>query len=170
MNVEVYTTPTCGYCHQAKEYLRQRGIPFVEHDVSRDRAAASEMVQRTGQMGVPVIVIDGETVVGFDRPRLDLLLRQAGARRPSLGLKVADARSLASKMPALAGQAGAYVGGVRPGSPGAAAGIAAGDLIVAVDGRPIEGAADLEQAAHGRRRFVLTVVREGQTRQVAVSL
>jgi glutaredoxin-like YruB-family protein len=59
MEVNVYTTPSCGYCHQVKEYLRERGISFREFDVSRDREAAEQMVALTGQMGVPVITIDG---------------------------------------------------------------------------------------------------------------
>ena len=57
MNVTVYTTPTCHYCHQVKQFLSQRGIKFTEHDVSVDRAAAAEMVSKSGQMGVPVITV-----------------------------------------------------------------------------------------------------------------
>lgn len=74
INIRIYTTPTCGYCHQAKRFLSERGVKFTEYDVSRDRAAADEMVRMTGQMGVPVIVVDGQVVVGFDRTRLEHLL------------------------------------------------------------------------------------------------
>ena len=74
MDVKVYTSPTCGYCHQVKRYLSERGVEFTERDISVDRAAAEDMIRQTGQTGVPVIVVDGEAVVGFDRPRLDQLL------------------------------------------------------------------------------------------------
>ncbi len=72
--VIVYTTPHCPWCAAVKEYLRERDIPFTEIDVSEDRQAAMEMVEKSGQMGVPVIEIDGEIVVGFDKERLDYLL------------------------------------------------------------------------------------------------
>jgi glutaredoxin-like YruB-family protein len=72
--VLVFTTPTCPWCTRAKSYLRERRVPFREVDVSRDAAAARDLVRRTGQMGVPVIEIDGRPVVGFDRPVIDRLL------------------------------------------------------------------------------------------------
>ena len=78
MDVKVYTTPTCGYCHQVKKFLSERGVKYAEYDVSRDRAAADEMVRLTGQMGVPVILVDGQVVVGFDRARLEHLLSKNG--------------------------------------------------------------------------------------------
>ena len=74
MNIDVYTTPTCGYCHQVKEFLARRGVEFTEHDVLVDRAAANEMVSKSGQMGVPVIIVNGQVVIGFDRARLEQLL------------------------------------------------------------------------------------------------
>ena len=72
--VLVFTTPTCPWCTRAKAYLRERRVPFREVDVSRDPAAARDLVRRSGQMGVPVIEIDGRPVVGFDRPQIDRLL------------------------------------------------------------------------------------------------
>ncbi len=72
--VLVFTTPTCPSCARAKAYLRSRGVPFREVDVSRDPAAARDLVRRTGQMGVPVIEIDGRPIVGFDQARIDALL------------------------------------------------------------------------------------------------
>lgn len=72
--VLVFTTPTCPWCRRAKQYLQERGVPFREVDVSRDPAAARDLVRRTGQMGVPVIEIDGRPIVGFDRQRIDALL------------------------------------------------------------------------------------------------
>ena len=92
MEVKIYTTPTCGYCRQAKRFLTEMDVRFTEYDVSRDRAVAEEMVNLTGQMGVPVIVVDGQAVIGFDRARLEALLadRDSG-QRPHFGLKIADA-------------------------------------------------------------------------------
>jgi glutaredoxin 3 len=76
--VLVFTTPSCPWCRRAKAYLRDRRVPFREVDVSRDAAAARDLVRRTGQMGAPVIQIDGRPIVGFDRPQIDRLL---GLRR-----------------------------------------------------------------------------------------
>ena len=72
--VIVYSTPTCPWCTKAKQYLTQIGVDFEEKDVSVDVRAAKEMVELTKQMGVPVIVIDGNPVVGFDKKRIDQLL------------------------------------------------------------------------------------------------
>ncbi|HET8976659.1 MAG TPA: glutaredoxin family protein [Solirubrobacteraceae bacterium] len=69
--VLVFTTPTCPWCNRAKAYLRQQHVPFREVDVSRDTAAARDLVRRTGQMGVPVVEIDGRPIVGFDRAQID---------------------------------------------------------------------------------------------------
>ncbi len=73
-HVIVFSTPTCSFCNAAKSYFRQKGIKFRDVDVSRDQAAARDMVRRTGQMGVPVIDIGGKIVVGFDRTRINQLL------------------------------------------------------------------------------------------------
>jgi glutaredoxin-like YruB-family protein len=72
--VILFTTPSCSYCKLAKNYLRQRGVPFKDIDVSRDAAAARDMVRRSGQQGVPVIDVGGKIIVGFDRPKLDRIL------------------------------------------------------------------------------------------------
>jgi len=69
--VIVYSSPTCVWCMRAKTYLRTRGVPFRDVDVSRDPAAARNLVRRTGQMGVPVIEVDGRPIVGFDQARID---------------------------------------------------------------------------------------------------
>ena len=82
MAIVVYTTPTCGFCHQLKNYFRQRGIPFVEHDVSQDPYRAQEMVRVSGQQGVPVSVVDGQVIVGADISRINQLLAQR-AQRPN---------------------------------------------------------------------------------------
>jgi len=146
MKVEVYITPTCGYCHQAKRFLSERGVNFTEHDVSRDREAGEEMVRRTGQMGVPVIIIDGEVVVGFDRPGLESLLAKNGSgQHPRLGVKVADASKVAQKF-GLAPVFGVLVGKVGSSSLGEKAGFRQGDIITEVNLRPIHNAEDLENA------------------------
>jgi glutaredoxin 3 len=74
LRVIVFTTPTCTYCNAVKKYLRQQKIRYKEVDVSRDQAAARDMVRRSGQMGVPVVDINGKIVVGFDRPKIDKYL------------------------------------------------------------------------------------------------
>jgi len=72
--VTVYSTPTCSWCQIAKDHLKTSGISFEDVDVATDMARAKEMVEKSGQYGVPVIDIDGEIVVGFDRARIDSLL------------------------------------------------------------------------------------------------
>lgn len=68
--VKVYSTPTCPYCLRAKQFLKENNINFEDIDVSRDHPKAEEMFQRTGQMGVPVLDIDGEIIVGFDKEKI----------------------------------------------------------------------------------------------------
>lgn len=72
--VLVFTTQTCPWCTRVKNYLAQQRVPFREVDVSRDASAARDLVRRTGQMGVPVVEIDGRAVVGFDKSRIDQML------------------------------------------------------------------------------------------------
>lgn len=67
----VYSTTTCPYCHMAKDYLKQKGVQFEDVDVSLDRARAQEMINKSGQMGVPVLDINGKIIVGFDRQAID---------------------------------------------------------------------------------------------------
>lgn len=146
MNVKMYTTPTCGYCHQAKRFLSERGVKYEEYDISRDRTAADEMVGLTGNMGVPVIVVDGQVVVGFDRARLEQLLAGGGnGQRPRFGLKVADASRVAQKAGVIP-VFGALVGAVASSSPGDQAGIREGDIITEINLRSISNADDLEHA------------------------
>ncbi len=66
VRVRVYTTPTCPWCVKVKEFLSENDTSFEEVDVSRDPNAAREMVERSGQMGVPVTDVDGEIIIGFD--------------------------------------------------------------------------------------------------------
>ncbi|MBN1149954.1 glutaredoxin family protein [candidate division WOR-3 bacterium] len=74
MNIKVYTTPSCTYCGSVKTYLRQKGVPFSEVDVSKNKAAAEEMVRKSRQMGVPVVDIGGKIIVGFNKPAIDRAL------------------------------------------------------------------------------------------------
>jgi len=74
MKVKVYSTPVCSYCYALKDFLREHKIEFEDVDVSLNQQAAEEMIQRSGQMGVPVTEIDGEIVVGFDKEKLEKLL------------------------------------------------------------------------------------------------
>ncbi|MDI3297960.1 MAG: Uxx-star family glutaredoxin-like (seleno)protein [Bacillota bacterium] len=68
--VLVYTTPSCPYCRATKRFLAERKVPYREIDVSKSPAAAREVVRKSGQMGVPVIDVNGQIIVGFDRARL----------------------------------------------------------------------------------------------------
>jgi glutaredoxin-like YruB-family protein len=73
-NVVVYTTPTCQYCKMAKDFFQANSVAYSEHDVAADEALRNEMVEKSGQMGVPVIDIEGEIIVGFDEPRIKEVL------------------------------------------------------------------------------------------------
>ena len=112
------------------------------------------MVQRTRQMGVPVIADEQEAIVGFDLPKLQRMAARH-RRGPGLGLKVTDAKD----------GPGAYVGGIREGSPGERAGLQPGDVIIELSGRPVSSVGDLEQIAARRvsgQPTSLTVRRDGQ--------
>jgi glutaredoxin 3 len=166
MAVIVYTTPTCPYCRMVKEFLSQRGISFEERDVSRNSSYAEELARNTGQMGVPVTIIDGQIVVGFDRGRLEDLTTQTQLRhRPSLGASVADA----SKITAKQGSGmifGAYVGRVRPGSVAERIGLTPGDIITELNMKRIANAGDLEDALSSLSsgsRFSLVFLRGNKT-------
>jgi glutaredoxin 3 len=145
MEIKVYSTPTCGYCNMAKKYLAEKGVPFKEYDVSVDTEAAREMVNLTGQMGVPVITVDKEVIIGFNRPLLDELLSKDGnGFKVSLGLSVADASKLAQKT-GLPPIFGAFIGRIQPGSAGEKAGLNTGDIVTEINMHPITNAEDLEK-------------------------
>ena len=75
--ITIYSTPTCVYCNMAKSFFKANGVAYTEYNVAADMERRKEMIDKTGQMGVPVIDIGGEVVVGFDEPKL----------RESLGIK-----------------------------------------------------------------------------------
>ena len=74
MTVTIYTTPTCAYCKMAKEFFKKNEVKYEEKDVAIDEAARDEMIKKSGQLGVPVIDIEGNIVVGFDQAELSRLL------------------------------------------------------------------------------------------------
>ena len=69
--VKVYSTKTCPWCHKTKEFLKEKGVKFEDIDVGADQKAANEMIEKSGQMGVPVIDVDGKIIVGFDKEELE---------------------------------------------------------------------------------------------------
>lgn len=72
--VAVYSTRTCPYCVMAKRYLSEKGVPYADFDVGADQAKAFEMMSKSGQMGVPVLDVNGTIIVGFDRAAIDAAL------------------------------------------------------------------------------------------------
>ena len=75
MAITHYTTPSCTYCTKAKSYFREKQVPFTEYDISRDQRKAEEMMRKSGQMGVPVIDLNGKIIVGFNQTEIDRALR-----------------------------------------------------------------------------------------------
>lgn len=73
-NVTIYSTPTCHFCHMAKDFFKSKNISYTEHDVASDIEKRKEMLEKSGQMGVPVIMIEDELIVGFDEPRISKAL------------------------------------------------------------------------------------------------
>ncbi|PIN75072.1 NrdH-redoxin [Candidatus Woesearchaeota archaeon CG10_big_fil_rev_8_21_14_0_10_37_12] len=73
--VTVYSTPTCPFCHKAKDFLKENKIAFKDIDVSKDHDAAQDMIEKSGQMGVPVIEIGDEIIVGFDKAKMKKALK-----------------------------------------------------------------------------------------------
>lgn len=72
--IKIYSTPTCVYCNTLKEYLTSKNIAFVDIDVSENQEELNKMVEISGQMGVPVVDIDGNIIIGFNKAKIDELL------------------------------------------------------------------------------------------------
>ena len=145
-----------------KEFLSQRGVDFEERDVSRNPAAARELMRNSGQMGVPVTIINGQTVVGFDQAQLAQILSQTKAsQHPSFGATIADAGKITAK----AGSGiifGAYVGKVKPLSSAGRAGLAEGDIVIEINLHRIANADDMAQAISSLKtggHFTITFLR-----------
>jgi membrane-associated protease RseP (regulator of RpoE activity) len=121
-------------------------VKYTELDVSRNREAAEEMVELTHQMGVPVTVINGQPVIGFDPQRIKHLVESGNGEKPvRFGLKIADADKIAQQhgeVPVF----GALIGEVAVGTPGERAGLQTGDIITRFNTSRISNAADLEKA------------------------
>ncbi len=81
MHVTIYSTPTCPYCKLAKDFFKDKSISFTEIDVAADPAAANEMVKKSGQMGVPVIEVDGQIVVGWNQAALNDIIEQGSKKK-----------------------------------------------------------------------------------------
>ena len=75
-HVIVYSADWCAFCHAAKDYLTKKGVAFEERNVEEKMEYANEAVQKSGQMGIPVLDIDGQVIIGFDRPRIDAALAE----------------------------------------------------------------------------------------------
>ncbi len=73
-NVTIYSTPSCHFCHLAKDFFTANGIVYTEYNVASDLEKRKEMIEKSGQMGVPVIVIGNEITIGFDKPKIAKLL------------------------------------------------------------------------------------------------
>ncbi len=73
-NVTIYSTPTCHFCHMAKDFFKEKNIAYTEHDVASDLEKRREMIDKSGQMGVPVIIIGEELTVGFDQAKISSML------------------------------------------------------------------------------------------------
>lgn len=74
--VTIYSATWCAFCHMTKEYLKSKKVPFKDIDVDHDQEAARYIVAKTGQAGIPVLEIGDQTILGFDRPRIDAALSQ----------------------------------------------------------------------------------------------
>jgi len=72
--VTVYSATWCAFCHAAKDYLDKRGVAYTDKDVDSDRTIAEEAMKVSGQTGIPVLNINGEIIIGFDRPKIDAAL------------------------------------------------------------------------------------------------
>lgn len=71
----IYSTPECPFCHKAKDFFNENKIKFIDYDVSSDSDKAEEMVKKSGQMGVPVIDIDGQIITGFNEDKIKEILK-----------------------------------------------------------------------------------------------
>ena len=72
--VKIYSTPTCPWCIRTKQFLKDNNVTFENFDVSTNQAASEEMIKKSGQMGVPVLDIEGEIIVGFDKEKIKATL------------------------------------------------------------------------------------------------
>lgn len=76
MKVKIYSTPTCPWCTKAKEFFKGKGIEFKDINVAESKEATTEMMEKSGQMGVPVIDIDGKIITGFDQAAIEKAIKK----------------------------------------------------------------------------------------------
>ena len=86
-NIKVYSTPTCPWCHKMTDYLTKKEIDFENIDVSTNHEAANEMIEKSGQMGVPQIEINGKIIVGFNQVAIDVALEKMASENNTPGSK-----------------------------------------------------------------------------------
>jgi glutaredoxin-like YruB-family protein len=149
--VIVYSTATCPWCDRTKEYLKSRNVPFVEKRVDEDQEAAMEMVQISGQQGVPVVSTEREVIVGFDQLRLARIAdRFSGPKRPAFGVLGANAEDYFARHPEKRPDEetdikGVFVGQVKPNSVAERAGIKVGDVIQAMANKRVRNMFAMDQ-------------------------
>jgi glutaredoxin 3 len=73
-NITIYSTPNCHFCHMAKDFFKENNLNYTEYNVAEDPAKRAELIEKSGQMGVPVILIDNDMVIGFNKPKVVALL------------------------------------------------------------------------------------------------
>ena len=75
MKIKIFSTPTCPYCHVLKNYLKENGFEFEEIDISKETAKREELIKKTGLATLPVVEINGQLIVGFDKKKIDEILK-----------------------------------------------------------------------------------------------
>jgi glutaredoxin len=163
----LYLRPTCPYCRQVYDLLVRRQVDLTVRNVSEDAGALAEMVRRSGQHDVPVVIAGEEVVVGLDRRRLDQLFPRKEEQPIRLGVSIASVGA-GGRRPL-----GAYVGRVSADSPADRAGLREGDVIVEVAQRPVHSAQDVRAALVSilpGTKVPITMWRSGHTLRVVVSV
>ncbi len=164
--VILYFKPTDPYSLAARDFLSRRRAGLTVYDVSEDVRAWDEMVRLSGQYSVPVVVIEGQVLVGFDREQIARLLPH---EKPPLRLGV----SIASVQPAANRPGGAYIGQVGGGSLAERAGIRPGDVLIEMAQRPVRSAADVHAImaeARAGDQVSVTLWRAGRTLRLSLRL
>ena len=164
-SIVLYVRYTSAVSLQAIEFFKRRNVEFTVYDIAENELALQEMVRLSGQREVPVIVIDGMVLTGFDMAQLGKLFPLEERPRVQLGMSIASVKE--SDMYPL----GAFVGSVKPGSLAERAGIQKGDIIVEMAQRPIHSAADIHALLPNLlpgEAIPLTIWRAGRTFRASV--
>ena len=126
-----------------KNYLTEKGVKYIEYDVASNTIAAQKMIRLTGQRGVPVTVINGEVIIGYDVIKIEKALRLQQLTRPLFGAAITDADRLTEGKDKTQ-TFGAYIGRVRPGSLADKLGLVTGDIVIDISGQSVCNASDME--------------------------